>query len=104
MSSEVFAALDRSGGMPLRAQLEAAVREAIAGGGLRPGARLPASRVLSEALHLSRGVVSEAYAQLAAEGWIEVRRGSAPVVRAVAAARPGAARPVAAADAPRLDL
>ena len=101
-ATEIFAPLDRR--RPLRAQVETAVRDAIAGGGLRPGARLPASRVLSESLRVSRGVISEAYAQLAAEGWIEVRRGSAPVVRAVAAARPG---PVAATpeggDA-RLDL
>ena len=52
----------------------------------RRARRLPASRVLAEALHVSRGVVSEAYAQIAAEGWIEIRRGAAPVVRAVPAA------------------
>src|SRR5262249_17267222 len=46
------------------------------------GTRLPASRVLAETLGVSRGVVSEAYAQIAAEGWIEVRHGAAPVVRA----------------------
>ena len=39
--------------------------------------------MLAEALAVSRGVVSEAYAQIAAEGWIEIRRGAAPVVRAV---------------------
>ncbi|MDA0139077.1 MocR-like pyridoxine biosynthesis transcription factor PdxR [Solirubrobacter deserti] len=78
---ELFAALDRASPEPLRAQLETAIRAAIAGGGAPPGTRLPASRVLAEALHVSRGVVSEAYAQLAAEGWIEVRHGAAPVVR-----------------------
>ena len=98
---QIFAPLDRD--RPLRAQLEAAVRDAIAGGGLRAGQRLPASRVLAETLRVSRGVVSEAYAQLAAEGWIEIHRGSAPVVRAGAAERPSphAAAPPAA---PRLDL
>lgn len=83
---EVFASLDRSRREPLRAQLEDAICAAIDNGGLPPGTRLPASRVLAEALHVSRGVVSEAYAQLAAEGWIEVRHGAAPVVRAVPAA------------------
>ena len=83
---ELFAPLDRSAPEPLRAQLEDAICAAITGGGAPPGTRLPASRALAEALHVSRGVVSEAYAQIAAEGWIEIRRGSAPVVRAVPAA------------------
>jgi GntR family transcriptional regulator / MocR family aminotransferase len=101
-ATEIFAPLDR--GRPLRAQLEAAVREAIAAGGLRAGVRLPASRVLAEQLRVSRGVVSEAYAQLAAEGWIEVRRGSAPVVRAAVAARPAGAVDAAPGAAARVDL
>ena len=100
---ELFAPLDRGGGQPLRNQLESAICEAISGGGLAPGARLPASRVLAEALHVSRGVVSEAYAQMAAEGWIEVRRGSAPVVRAAAVSRPEPAAPTPVPPA-RLDL
>jgi GntR family transcriptional regulator/MocR family aminotransferase len=86
---ELFAALDRGAAEPLRAQLEDAICAAITGGGAPPGTRLPATRVLAEALHVSRGVVSEAYAQIAAEGWIETRRGSAPIVRAAPAAAPG---------------
>jgi GntR family transcriptional regulator/MocR family aminotransferase len=108
-ATELFTDLDRTSATPLRAQLERAVCDAIAGGGLRPGDRLPASRLLAEAAGVSRGVVSEAYAQLAAEGWIEVRQGRAPVVRAEAIAGPGAvatdfAAPHAAASMPRLDL
>src|SRR3954471_9124363 len=80
---ELFAPLDRHAAEPLRAQLEDAICAAITGGGAPPGTKLPASRALAEALDVSRGVVSEAYAQIAAEGWIEVRRGAAPVVRAV---------------------
>jgi GntR family transcriptional regulator/MocR family aminotransferase len=83
---ELFAPLDRSAPEPLRAQLEDAICAAITGGGAPPGTKLPASRSLAEALHVSRGVVSEAYAQIAAEGWIEIRRGAAPIVRAVPAA------------------
>ena len=75
---ELFAPLDRGAPEPLRAQLEDAICAAITGGGAPPGTRLPASRALAEALHVSRGVVSEAYAQIAAEGWIEIRRGSRP--------------------------
>src|SRR5262245_59121425 len=83
---ELFAPLDRTAPEPLRNQLEDAICAAITGGGAPPGTRLPASRTLAEALHVSRGVVSEAYAQIAAEGWIELRRGAAPIVRAVPAA------------------
>ena len=86
---ELFAPLDRRAPEPLRTQLEDAICAAITGGGAPPGTRLPASRILAETLHISRGVVSEAYAQIAAEGWIEIRRGSAPVVRAVPAAGVG---------------
>jgi GntR family transcriptional regulator/MocR family aminotransferase len=101
---DVFVALDRTASAPLHAQLERAVRDAISRGGLRAGARLPASRALADATGVSRGVVSEAYAQLAAEGWIEVRRGTAPVVRAHGTDAAPTAAPVAAATPARLDL
>jgi GntR family transcriptional regulator/MocR family aminotransferase len=105
---ELFAALDRSAPEPLRAQLEDAICAAITGGGAPPGTRLPASRSLAEALHVSRGVVSEAYAQIAAEGWIEIRRGSAPVVRAVPAPATTTAHRTSGGsdppDVPRFDL
>jgi GntR family transcriptional regulator/MocR family aminotransferase len=108
-ATELFTDLDRTLATPLRAQLERAVCDAIAAGGLRPGDRLPASRQLAEAAGVSRGVVSEAYAQLAAEGWIEIRQGRAPVVRAQAIASGVAAAGAPALDgvaalAPRLDL
>src|SRR5206468_3359510 len=67
------------------------------------GTRLPASRVLAEVLGVSRGVVSEAYAQIAAEGWIEVRHGAAPVVR-TAPSRLERGRSPFRHEAPRLDL
>jgi GntR family transcriptional regulator/MocR family aminotransferase len=101
---ELFAPLDRAAAAPLRDQLEDAICAAITAGGAPAGTRLPASRVLAEALGVSRGVVSEAYAQIAAEGWVEIRRGSAPVVRAVPAAAPADVQPPAAPAAPRLDL
>jgi GntR family transcriptional regulator/MocR family aminotransferase len=91
------------GGVSLRAQLEAQLREGIATGRLGAATRLPSSRALAATLGISRGVVVEAYAQLVAEGYLTVRRGAAPVVAATA--RP--AVPAAPADAervPRLDL
>src|SRR5215218_4097313 len=99
---ELLVALDRSGA-PLHAQLEAQVREAIRSGRLAAGVRLPSSRVLSGELGVSRGVVVEAYGQLAAEGYLDMRRGAAPAVRAVAA-EPAAASTPPAPPPPRYDL
>jgi GntR family transcriptional regulator/MocR family aminotransferase len=49
-------------------------------GRLGPGARLPATRALAVQLGVSRGVVVEAYAQLAAEGYLVTRRGGGTTV------------------------
>jgi GntR family transcriptional regulator/MocR family aminotransferase len=62
-------------GRSLRARAEHALREAVRDGRLAPGTRLPATRALATQLGVSRGVVVEAYAQLAAEGYLETRRG-----------------------------
>jgi GntR family transcriptional regulator/MocR family aminotransferase len=63
---------------PIHEQLEQALREGIRSGRLPAGARLPSSRCLAARLQVSRGVVSEAYGQLAAEGYLTKRQG-APV-------------------------
>jgi GntR family transcriptional regulator / MocR family aminotransferase len=62
-------------GRTLRARAEHALREAVRSGRLAPGSRLPATRALATQLGVSRGVVVEAYAQLAAEGYLDTRRG-----------------------------
>ena len=64
-------------GSPLRRQLEDALRVAIRSGRLTPGAVLSPSRDLAQQLGVSRGVVVGSYAQLAAEGYLAARRGSA---------------------------
>jgi GntR family transcriptional regulator/MocR family aminotransferase len=66
--------------VPLRAQLEARLRDAIRSGRLRAGERLPSSRELARALGTSRGLVQECYAQLQAEGYLTSRVGAATVV------------------------
>ena len=63
-------------GVPLRRQLERALRVSIRSGRLAPGSVLPSSRDLAEELGVSRGVVVDSYAQLAAEGYLSARRGS----------------------------
>jgi GntR family transcriptional regulator / MocR family aminotransferase len=70
---DIHLTVDRS--EPLRAQLERELRAAIRAGRLRGGARLPPSRLLAEELAVSRGVVVEAYSQLAAEGYLIARAG-----------------------------
>jgi GntR family transcriptional regulator / MocR family aminotransferase len=77
LSPELLVRLDRSAGQPLRAQLEASLREAIRGGRLRAGERLPSSRELARELGVSRGMVQDCYAQLLSEGYLTSRTGSA---------------------------
>jgi GntR family transcriptional regulator/MocR family aminotransferase len=101
---DLLLAVERGAGS-LHRQLEAALREAIRSGRLAPGARLPSSRQVARELGVSRGVAVEAFAQLAAEGWICVRPGASP---RVAAAAPRDRPPPQPADAappqPRHDL
>ena len=77
LGPELLLRLDRSAGEPLRIQLERELREAIRAGRLAAGERLPSSRTLARELGISRGLVSECYAQLQAEGYLITRGGSA---------------------------
>jgi GntR family transcriptional regulator/MocR family aminotransferase len=72
--------LDRAPGRSLRARVEHALREATRSGRLAPGTRLPSTRALCAELGVSRGVVVDAYAQLAAEGYLRTRRGGGTTV------------------------
>lgn len=76
--------LEHGDGETLRAALERALREAVRDGALRAGARLPSSRQLAQQVGVSRGVASDVYAQLEAQGFVSMRPRSAPVVAAVA--------------------
>ncbi len=77
--------LDRADGEPLTAQLSGQLREAVRRGRIGAGDRLPSTRALAASLGVSRTVVTDAYAQLYAEGWIEGRHGSGTFVAAGAA-------------------
>src|SRR6201999_3827912 len=88
LSPELLVRLDRSRRQPLRAQLEASLREAIRGGRLRAGERLPSSRVLARELGVSRGMIQECYGQLLAEGYLTSQTGSATRVADVRTAGP----------------
>ncbi|MFF2268141.1 PLP-dependent aminotransferase family protein [Cellulosimicrobium cellulans] len=56
--------------------LQDALRTAVLDGRLVAGTRLPAARALAADLGVARGTVADAYAQLAAEGWLESRVGA----------------------------
>lgn len=56
--------------------LQSALREAIRSGRLSPGTRLPASRELAADLGVSRGLITDAYEQLTAEGYLRSGRGA----------------------------
>jgi GntR family transcriptional regulator/MocR family aminotransferase len=101
-SLDLLVALQR-GAAPLHAQLEAQLRDAVRAGRLAPGVRLPSSRALAAELAVSRGVVVEAYEQLAAEGYLCVRAGAAPVVGTIAC-EPRAAPVPPGPRPPRHDL
>src|ERR1700728_976369 len=77
LSPGLLVRLDRSASQPLRVQLEASLREAIRGGRLRAGERLPSSRELARELGVSRGMAQDCYGQLLAEGYLTSRTGSA---------------------------
>jgi GntR family transcriptional regulator/MocR family aminotransferase len=85
--------MDRDGDLPLHAQIERTLRDAIRDGRLEAGARLPSSRGLAADLGVSRGVVTSAYDQLVAEGYLETRQGAA--VRVAAGVRAQGPRPPA---------
>jgi GntR family transcriptional regulator / MocR family aminotransferase len=63
-------------GPRVRAALEAGLRDAVSGGRLRAGIRLPSSRALAADLGIARNTVAEAYGQLVAEGWLTATQGS----------------------------
>jgi GntR family transcriptional regulator / MocR family aminotransferase len=100
---DVLLSLDR-GGAPLRAQIEDQLRDAVRGGRLGPGTALPSSRALARELGVSRGVVVEAYAQLAAEGYLVARQGAPTRVSEAASPGPGAAPAAAGERPPRFDF
>jgi GntR family transcriptional regulator/MocR family aminotransferase len=63
---ELYLDLATAPGRSLARRTEHALREAVVSGRVAPGTRMPATRALAAQLGVSRGVVAEAYAQLAA--------------------------------------
>src|SRR3954465_5464041 len=95
---DLLVVFERESGRPLRAQLEDQLRGGIRRGRLHEGTPLPSTRALAAELGVSRGVVVDAYAQLAAEGYLDTRRGGG--TRGAANPAPPAAAPPAPAAPP----
>jgi GntR family transcriptional regulator/MocR family aminotransferase len=92
-------------GVPLRRQLEGALRVAIRSGRLAPGSVLPPSRDLADEIGVSRGVVVDSYAQLTTEGYLTAKRGSGTHVALLpASGTPPAPRQVSPPEHFRYDL
>lgn len=62
--------------LPLHEQLYRRIRELILSGTLPAGSKLPSSRTLASSIGISRNSILTALERLAADGWIETRRGS----------------------------
>jgi GntR family transcriptional regulator / MocR family aminotransferase len=116
---ELPLAADRAGPLPLTEQISAQLRAALTDGRLAAGERLPSTRALAGLLGVSRTVVTAAYTQLFAEGWLEGRHGSGTYVAPGAPGAPGGApraecgpldyvlpwpRPATPAGPPRVNL
>ena len=82
---ELLVSVTRDRSETLGAQIEDQFRRAIREGALKAGARVPSTRDLARQLGVSRRVAVDAYSQLAAEGYLELRQGARPRVSEAAA-------------------
>jgi GntR family transcriptional regulator/MocR family aminotransferase len=99
-------AINRKAPTALHRQIYESYRTAIVEGSLRPGQRIPSTRVLAFELGVSRFPVLNAYAQLLAEGYFESRVGAGTVVSSsipdqLTSSEPTRARLAAPSSGPR---
>src|SRR5579864_5362597 len=92
--------IDRKVAEALHRQIYNSYRAAILDGSLRPGQRIPSTRVLASEIGVSRFPVLNAYAQLLAEGYLEGRVGAGTVVSASLPDQLTSSEPVGANHAP----
>src|SRR5262245_58007957 len=72
--------LDQFSQTPLHKQLYEELRQAILGGRLTPGERVPSTRALAQSLNVSRTTVTQSYEQLLSEGYLRATTGSGTYV------------------------
>ena len=83
----MFERIDPRSPTPLYAQIAGRIKVAIAAGELRPAEALPSVRQLAAELRVNPATVVQAYRDLEAEGFVEIRHGAGTFVRELAPAR-----------------
>jgi GntR family transcriptional regulator len=81
----MFNEIDPRSPTPLYEQIAARVRVAVAAGDLSPGDALPSVRVLARDLRVNPATVVQAYRDLAADGFVEMRHGHGTFIQEVSA-------------------
>ncbi|MBY6204161.1 GntR family transcriptional regulator [Halomonas denitrificans] len=81
--------VDLDSSVPVVQQIAGGLRRCLLDGDLRPGDALPSSRALARDLGVHFNTVVQAYRELEAEGWLELRRRAGTVVVERRAPRPG---------------
>jgi len=79
----VFSSIDPRSPVPLYEQIAACVRVAVASGELAAGEALPSVRGLARELRINPATVVQAYRDLAADGFVEMRHGQGTFVQEV---------------------
>jgi GntR family transcriptional regulator/MocR family aminotransferase len=102
----LLVSVDRNAALALHRQIYDSFRTAILDGRLRPGQRIPSTRVLASEIGVSRFPVLSPYDQLLAEGYIESRVGAGTLVCAslpeqLMSSRPERTNPASVRSGPR---
>jgi GntR family transcriptional regulator len=79
----MFDGIDPRSPTPLYEQIAARVRMAVAAGELSPGDALPSVRTLARSLRVNPATVVQAYRDLAADGFVELRHGQGTFIQEV---------------------
>ncbi len=79
----MFDDIDPRSPTPLYEQIAARVRMSVAAGDLGPGDALPSVRALARDLRVNPATVVQAYRDLAADGFVELRHGQGTFVQEV---------------------
>jgi GntR family transcriptional regulator len=82
----LFSQIDARSATPLYDQIAARLRLAIAAGELAAGEGLPSVRQLASQLRINPATVAQAYRDLEADGFVEMRQGAGTFVSDVAKA------------------
>lgn len=79
----MFDRLDSRSPVPLYEQIATRVRIGVASGELTPGDALPSVRQVAGSARINPATVVQAYRELEADGFVEMRQGAGTFVRAV---------------------